>query len=173
MKKSLFFAAALAVAAIFASCESKEPTAVLPENMNDSVIITGYVRYTTIDDKNVATAPKIVDKGTQLTVLYGVDNAGKMSYVPYYVNVDENGFYRIALGCAAGKQIDEVKVECSVYMKDATYAPYTDSDGVTEMKKTDAYFYGTASQKPAIAHNAYGLDIIMTPQDNTSKPGMN
>lgn len=173
MKKSLFFAAAMVVAAIFASCEHKEPTAVLPENMNDSVIVTGYVRYTTVDDKGNTTAPKLLDEPITVTVLYGTKEGSAMNYVAYTTTTDKESFYKIVLGCPVGKAIDEVKVEASMYMTDCTYAPYTDSNGKTEMKKTNAYFYGSANKLNAAAHNAYGLDITMEPVDNTSKPGMN
>jgi hypothetical protein len=175
MKKNLVLAALVAVAAIFAGCEKKEPTAVLPENLNAKVVINGYVRSQAYEEATSTTVKPKAKKdevaNAEITVLYGVLVGGEMTYKEYKTTTNKEGFYQIELGCAAGKVIDEVKVQAGAFVKDGTKAVRTTADDVTVVT-TDAYFYGEAHQYNAAAGNAYKLNVLMTPVDLTSYPDL-
>lgn len=153
MKKNLLIAALVAVAAIFASCE-KQSTAVLPENMDSKVTITGYVRIIKMNKEKKQDTTIV--KNAELQVLYGTDNGGNMAYRPYSATTDKKGFYSIELGCPLGQAIDEVKVIYSCY--DDTYVI---PKGKTDAKKTEAYFIGEAIKTNAAAGHAYNLDVYV------------
>lgn len=159
MKKNVFFAALVAVACVFASCE-KDPTAVLPENMDSKVTITGYVRIIKMkSDKKMDTT---FVKNEDIQVLYGTDNGGSMAYRPYTATTDKSGFYTIELGCPLGQAIDEVKVVYSTYDK-----TYVVPKGKTDAVKTEAYFIGEKVKTNAAAGHAYNLDVFVKAESYT------
>ena len=175
MKKNFVLAALVAVAAIFAGCEKKEPTAVLPEDMNAKVIINGYVRSQAYEEKSSVLVPKEKKEpvaNATIKVLYGVKVKGVMTYKEYSATTNKEGFYQIELGCATGKTIDEVKVQAGAFVKDGTKAYKQNSDGSVDITTTDAYFYGEKSQLNAAAGNAYKLNVDILPVDLTSYPDM-
>lgn len=168
MKKTFIMAAALAIAATFASCE-KEPTALKPENLNSKATICGFVQIQTYkEDSKVLVANDVEAMADQqISVLYGTDDGtGKITYVEYNATTNRDGYYTIDLPVALGKQIDDVKVQLKLFKEQATYGWYGDPSDPTFIR-TDAWFQAEANAA-APAGQTLVLDLLLEPVEGTS-----
>ncbi len=175
MKKTFILAALVCVAAIFASCEKKEPTALKPENLNGNVTVAGYLRKLTYDRES-STELKAreleVVANQKIDVLYGTEVGGNMTYVKYEVTTNEKGLFSIDLPCALGQQIDEVKLMLDLFIPNGTYAGYTEGSEI-HIEQTDAYFHAEQSFKPAAEGTTQFADkLTLEPDVLLGKPGM-
>ena len=169
MKKTFIMAAALAIAATFASCE-KEPTALEPENLNGKATICGFVQIQTYkEDSKVLVANALEPLADQqITVLYGTDDGtGNITYVEYNATTNRDGYYTIDLPVAIGKQIDDVKVQLKLFKEHATAAYYVNSSAENVFITTDAWFEAV-NNAPAPAGQATVLDLTLVPIEGTS-----
>ena len=158
MKKTFIMAAALAIAATFASCE-KEPTALELESLTGEVIVKGYVKFTYYE-KDGSTLKAVANKAVaskEIVVLRGMDTddtPGADAWTEYKVTTDDKGFYEINLPCELGKQIDEVKIQCILSHKTACY-----DEDANVVSDVDADFFGEAILAPAAEGNIYEKDV--------------
>lgn len=169
MKKTFIMAAALAIAATFASCE-KEPTALKPENLNGKATICGFVQIQTYKEDSKALVANDLEPmaDQQITVLYGTDTDGKgnYTYTEYNATTNRDGYYTIDLPVAIGKQIDDVKVQLKLFKEQATYGWYGDPSDPTFIR-TDAWFQAEANAA-APAGQTIVLDLLLEPVEGTS-----
>ena len=169
MKKTFIMAAALAIAATFASCE-KEPTALEPENLNGKATICGFVQIQTYKEDSKALVANALEPmaDQQITVLYGTDDGtGNITYVEYNATTNRDGYYTIDLPVAIGKQIDDVKVQLKLFKEHATAAYYVNSSAENVFITTDAWFQAEASAA-APAGQTLVLDLTLEPVEGTS-----
>jgi hypothetical protein len=169
MKKTFIMAAALAIAATFASCE-KEPTALEPENLNSKATICGFVQIQTYkEDSKVLVANALEPMADQqIAVLYGTDDGtGNITYVEYNATTNRDGYYTIDLPVALGKQIDDVKVQLKLFKEHATAAYYVNSSAENVFITTDAWFQAEANAA-APAGQTLVLDLTLEPVEGTS-----
>ena len=169
MKKTFIMAAALAIAATFASCE-KEPTALEPENLNGKVTICGFVQIQTYKEDSKALVANALEPmaDQQITVLYGTDDGtGNITYVEYNATTNRDGYYTIDLPVAIGKQIDDVKVQLKLFKEHATAAYYVNSSAENVFITTDAWFQAEASAATP-AGQTLVLDLTLEPVEGTS-----
>lgn len=169
MKKTFIMAAALAIAATFASCE-KEPTALEPENLNGKATICGFVQIQTYKEDSKALVANALEPmaDQQITVLYGTDDGtGNITYVEYNATTNRDGYYTIDLPVAIGKQIDDVKVQLKLFKEHATAAYYVNSSAENVFITTDAWFEAV-NNAPAPAGQATVLDLTLVPIEGTS-----
>lgn len=169
MKKTFIMAAALAIAATFASCE-KEPTALEPENLNGKATICGFVQIQTYKEDSKALVANALEPmaDQQITVLYGTDDGtGNITYVEYNATTNRDGYYTIDLPVAIGKQIDDVKVQLKLFKEHATAAYYVNSSAENVFITTDAWFEAVNSAA-APAGQTTVLDLTLEPVEGTS-----
>ena len=167
MKKTFIMAAALAIAATFASCE-KEPTALQPENLNGKATICGFVQIQTYKEDGGALVGNDLQpmSDQQITVLYGTDD-GNITYIEYNATTNRDGYYTIDLPVAIGKTIDDVKVQLKLFKENATAAYYKNSKGEDVFITTDAWFEDVKNA-PAPAGQTTVLDLTLEPVEGTS-----
>ncbi len=166
MKKTFVMAALVAVAAIFASCEKVEPTALEPENLNGKLTVAGLVQLQTYkeDSKTLVPSDLQIMRNQAVVVLYGTDDgAGNKTYVEYSATTDGQGFYSIDLPVAIGQAIDEVKVQLNVFLEGQTYGYWVDDKFEKRFERVDAWFEAEVIQAPAAAGHTYGLDLTLEP----------
>lgn len=168
MKKTFIMAAALAIAATFASCE-KEPTALEPENLNGKATVCGFVQLTTYkEDSKVLVANDLEPVADQaITILYGTDDGtGNITYVEYKATTNRDGYYTIDLPVALGQQIDDVKAQLRFFKEQATYGWY--QSGTDQIFiRTDAWFEAEANAAVPEGHTIV-LDLTLVPVEGTS-----
>lgn len=169
MKKTFIMAAALAIAATFASCE-KEPTALQPENLNGKATICGFVQIQTYKEDGGALVANDLQpmSDQQITVLYGTDDGtGNITYIEYNATTNRDGYYTIDLPVAIGKTIDDVKVQLKLFKENATAAYYKNSKGEDVFITTDAWFEAVQNAA-APAGQTTVLDLTLVPVEGTS-----
>jgi len=174
--KKLFQLVAVAMVALLGatSCETKkEPTAILPENLDSYATICGYVRWYGYNDDGKLEKGVIADQGTQVMILRGVTNSeGKLENSVTYVKTNADGFFTAKIGVAAGKSIDQVEVKASCYSGDAkcSASTYVQNDK-GKWVPGDTYFYGSKTVNSLVSTMAYQMDIDMMPVATTEGPG--
>ena len=169
MKKTFIMAAALAIAATFASCE-KEPTALQPENLNGKATICGFVQIQTYKEDGGALVGNDLQpmSDQQITVLYGTDDGtGNITYIEYNATTNRDGYYTIDLPVAIGKTIDDVKVQLKLFKENATAAYYKNSKGEDVFITTDAWFEAVKNAA-APAGQTTVLDLTLEHVEGTS-----
>ncbi len=166
MKKTFILAALVCVAAIFASCEKKEPTALELSSLPGKVTVKGYVTFVA-QEKDSGTSIKDADEkaveNSEIVVLAGMDKDGDAiadAWTSYKATTDGNGFYEITLPCELGKQIDEVKVQCAFVGKTACL----DADNNAHSDVTADYFGEGKLATPAAEGQIYELNVTATPK---------
>ena len=168
MKKTFIMAAALAIAATFASCE-KEPTALEPENLNGKATVCGFVQLQTYkEDSKVLVANDLEPVADQaITILYGTDDGtGNITYVEYKATTNRDGYYTIDLPVALGQQIDDVKAQLRFFKEQATYGWY--QSGTDQIFiRTDAWFEDEKNAAVPEGHTIV-LDLTVAPVEGTS-----
>lgn len=173
--KKVFQLTAVAMMALLSmsSCEKKEPTAILPENLNSNVTICGYVRWYGYDENGFLEKGIIADQGTQVTILRGEANSkGEIENTVSYVNTNTDGFFTATIGVAAGQTIDQVEVKASCFSGDSKCSASTyvcNEKG--KWVPGDAYFYGSKLITNMVSGRAYQMDIDMMPVATTEGPG--
>ena len=165
MKKTFIMAALVVVAAMFASCEKSEPTALTVEDLGGKVIVKGYVKLSAYekDGTTIVAADKKAVQNSEVIVLCGIDNNGDAvadEWTQYKTTTNGNGFYEITIPCEKGKGFDELKAQCTV--TDKTACLDADNDPVTDVT---ADFFGEAKLAGGAAEgNLYSLDIEVAPK---------
>ena len=170
MKKYIFMAVA-AAAMLFSSCEKVKTTEVSGVDTQNKVTVRGYARYVVTDSKGSVKKPELLEN-TPLILYYGTKSAdGKtMSYVPYDLKTDADGYFTIDLALEPGKVvIDEVKVVCSFSREEETYAY---NEKTSKWVQTDADFFGEVAKQNLAAGNSYYYDLLVAAVAYTSSPDL-
>lgn len=145
--KKVFFILAI-VAATLSSC-MEEPTAVLPENMDGSVTVIGYVYQ-----KKEGASDASVCRNHAVTLLRGTKSGEKMFYTKYNATTDDKGRFSMQIGVPAGKTIDEVKIEASDMIER--------EHEMSGAGLVDTYYYGSDKKTDLLEGKTYVLKITMT-----------
>jgi len=174
MKKTFIFAAVIAVASLFASCE-KEPTAIVLEDLNSKVTVAGFVTMRTWKEKDdmLQENDKTPVRNQKVTILYGMADPTDTTKTPailfqeFEATTNGEGYYTIELPIAAGQQIDELKAQLRIYVENATAAYYKDGSD-DKFITTNAWYQDSKTVKKAQAGLAYGMDLTLKPVELTS-----
>ncbi len=165
MKKTFIMAALVAVAAMFASCEKSEPTALTVEDLGGKVIVKGYAQLLAQEKDGTtikAADPKAVEN-TEIVVLCGIDKDGDAVadvWTQFKTTTNGTGFYEITIPCEKGKGFDELKAQCTTV--GTTACLDADNEAVSGVT---ADFFGEAKLAGAAAEgNLYSLDIQLAPK---------
>ncbi|GEM_PF-1273589 len=167
--KKLFFLAVAAIALLTTSCERVQSTEVSEQNLKDKVTISGYARYIVVNSKGESKDPEMLED-QDLILYYGMKDAeGNMVYTHYDLKTDEDGYFATTLGVKPGQVIDEVKVQCSFSLEDATYAW---NKVAKKYEKTNADFFGETVKQNLAAGSSYVFVVEAKAVAYTSNPDL-
>lgn len=170
MKKTFIFAAVIAVASMFASCE-KEPTALELDNLNSKLTVAGFVTMRTWKEKGdmLTENDPVAVKNQKVDVLYGTKDAkGNLSFQEFSATTDGEGYYTVELPVALGQNIDQVKAQVKVFIEKATVAQYTDGED-TKFMTTDAWYQAKVEKDDQPAGQTTAINLVLTPVELTSR----
>ena len=166
MKKILFFAVA-AIALLATSC-TVEPTEINANDLNDKVYVHGFVRYTPFNSQGKAADAVAVGKQA-IILYYGIKEGDKMNYQRYDLVTNRDGYFSTNLGVRPGQVIDEVKVQCRLFVEEGSYAY---NKKTKKYVLADTEFFAEVVKKDLTAGSSFFFDVDMVPVAYTSDPDL-
>ncbi|MBR0297018.1 MAG: hypothetical protein IJQ95_06490 [Paludibacteraceae bacterium] len=173
MKKTFIFAAVIAVASMFASCE-KEPTALELENLNGKITVAGFVTMRTWKEKDdmLQENAQSAVKNQKVDILYGTkDKDGNYSYQEFSATTNGEGYYTLELPVAVGQNVDRIKAQVKIFLEKATVAQYQDGTE-TKFMTTDAWYQALVTKDDQPAGQTTAIDLVLVPVELTSQANL-
>ena len=164
MRKLSFFGILMVLIVAMAACTKQ--TELSTDVLETKVTAMGYVRYIALNKNLQAEDPELVNAGHQVNIFYGVpnDKGNVEAYALKTITVDNDGFFKVELGCPVGKSL-KVRVESSMYGDSYT----TNNEG--KKVACESYFFG--EQEASIScGSAHSFKLDMTPVSNFGEDGL-